>query len=146
MVMADQRQHPAQRFQRAADLFAAHRMGAHDLPLFRRQFARLEEHRIGDAYLADVVQIASHIKRQQAGAVQPHRHPQRHTRKRQTFAMSRRMTVPLFHHPGKRVQDRLGFAERQGAHQRSVRLCNLRQVRIDCVIADRGGFANRVRR
>jgi hypothetical protein len=65
--------------------------------------------------------------------------------------MTRRMTVPLFHHPGKGVQHTLHFAERQGAHQGSVRPQNYRQVRshgaiADCgAIADRRGCANCVR-
>ena len=142
MVMADQRQHPAQRFQRSADLFAAHRMGAHDFPLRPGQFAGFEEHRIGDAYFADVVQVASHIKQQEAGTVQLHRHPKRHARKRQTLAMTRRMTVPLFHHPCKRVQHPLHFAERHGADQRGVRPWDIPQAGSAGAIADCGAVAD----
>src|ERR1035437_8311266 len=116
MVVADEREQPTQRLLRTAHLFAKYRMRTHDFPLFPVQFARLEKYGIGDAYLAYVVYVASHIKRQEAATVQPHRHPQRYTRRRQTCAMSRRMTVPLFHHPGNRGQDVFGLAEPQGTH------------------------------
>src|ERR1035441_2501267 len=50
--------------------------------------------------------------------------------------------VPLFPHPGKRVQHTLHFAERQGAHQGTVRPWNFRQVRSNGAIADGGAIAD----
>src|SRR3954454_4168575 len=95
MMMADNRQHMTHGLQMPADLFAARRVTPHDYPFFRSQTARLEQNRVRNSHLSDVVQIAAAIQRQQAKPVQPHRGAERHADEGEPLAVSRDMVVPL---------------------------------------------------
>ena len=62
-MVADDRQKACSRPQRGHDVLAHHRVLLHDGQLAGIERARLEEDRVGDADLADVVDQAAAIKR-----------------------------------------------------------------------------------
>ena len=67
VVMANDRQLGRQLLDRPDDLLALDRVRVHDHALFLGQRARLEQDRVGDADLADVVQQAAPLERLQLG-------------------------------------------------------------------------------
>ena len=95
MVMPDNGQHWAERFQVAANVFAPRRVGAHNRPFLRGQGAGLEQNRIRNSHLAHVMQITTAVKRQQAGAFQPHDNPHGHAYEGQALAMPGEIVVAL---------------------------------------------------
>ena len=65
VVAPDDRPHGAQRLERRAQRIADIGMLLHQLEFGGRERARLQQHRIGNADLADVVQIAAAMQRLQ---------------------------------------------------------------------------------
>ena len=58
MVVANDRKDQPQRSQGSTDPLADHRMQPHDARLFRRQRTWLQEDRLGNSDLAEIVQIS----------------------------------------------------------------------------------------
>ena len=63
VVTADDRTHPPQRLERRAQRVADVRVALHQLEFLGRERAGLEQHRVGHADLADVVEIAASMQR-----------------------------------------------------------------------------------
>ncbi len=85
---------------------------AHDVPLFGVQNAAFEEHGIGDADLADVVQIAAAKQRRQVGLRKAHGLAQHDGSDSQPLAMPAGMRIAMLDGLRQREQNGLGFFER----------------------------------
>ena len=72
------RQHELLGEQRPDDLGGEHRVLPHELPLLRVQAARLEQHAVGDADLADVVQVGRLLDLAEISSDQPSSRAEHH--------------------------------------------------------------------
>ena len=118
VMTADDRQYRVQALDPPADVLSLGRVSSHDHPLGRSQRTALEQDRVGDGNLSDVMQVTSPMQREQMVGRQFHRHPHGDAERRQPLAMPGCMIVALLHGLGQRQKNRLRFL--QPVHDRLV--------------------------
>src|SRR5262249_29564765 len=97
MMMADDRQHIAERLERAADGFADDGMLPHDVPLFRSQGGAFLEDFVRDGDFSKVMQVAAALQGNDAVAVETELLAEVGGVVRQTLAVIAGIRVACFH-------------------------------------------------
>jgi hypothetical protein len=87
VMVADDRLDMAERLQRLAEALADDRVPPHQITLGTRQLPGFEEHRIGDAYLPDIVQVSAAAQCLEVLAAQAEYGAQPHGLTGQAFAV-----------------------------------------------------------